>query len=473
MGAPPPTDPGPDKLPPHSIEAEQGVLGCLLLSPADGVARCIQIFKGGPAVFYDHRHRAIYEHIVAKWDANIPIDIITLRQSLDDVGQLESVGGLGYLAGLPNLVPSAENLQHYAEIVANKYVLRRLLVACAEITNQAFAEPKDPSAVVGGAVASIQTISEISVPDTTVGFTKELVNEALDHIEHLQTHASQVAGLSTRLSDLDSLTWGLADGEMIVLAARPSVGKTSLAMNMAEHVAVEQKQPVAVFSMEMTKRALMVRMLCSRARVDGGDMHKGYLTNAEQTKLLVAGTAIANAPLYIDDSSALSIIQLRARAKRMHQMYGIKLFVIDYLQLMNAGMFRAENRQQEVTLISSGIKALAKELKVPVIAISQLKRTDEREPRLSDLRESGSLEQDADIVILLYKHIKESTTPTGVHQDIIPVKALIAKHRNGPTGEVSLLFIKSFTKFEQSAKPGPEIDEQPTLLNDNDDPDTD
>jgi replicative DNA helicase len=271
-----------------------------------------------------------------------------------------------------------------------------------------------------------------------------------------------LTGVGTGFTDLDKMTSGLHPGEMIVIAARPSMGKTSLAMNIAEHVAIEQKLPVGVFSLEMTSESLVLRMLCSRSRVNLRNVRDGFLAERDFPKLTGAAGKLANAPLFIDDSSGLSILQLRAKARRMSQQYGIKLFVIDYLQLLHSTARRAENRQQEIADISSGVKSLAKELNVPVIVLSQLNREMERDksrkPQMSDLRESGAIEQDADLVGLLYKPTKpssgddEDSAGTSEEQEAVSVNLLIAKQRNGPTGDVHLTFLKSYTRFENAAK---------------------
>ena len=273
-----------------------------------------------------------------------------------------------------------------------------------------------------------------------------------------------LTGISTGFADFDKMTTGLHEGEMIVIAARPSVGKTSLAMNIAEHVSLELKVPVGVFSLEMTADQLVLRMLCSRSRVNLRNIRDGFLAERDFPKLTGAAGKLAGAPLFIDDSSALSILQLRAKARRMWQQFGIKLFVIDYLQLLNSTSRRAENRQQEIAEISGGIKSLAKELSVPIIVLSQLNRELEKRgpgerPRLSDLRESGAIEQDADLVGLLYRETKNKDgddETNEVEQDAIPVKLCIAKQRNGPTGDVDLTFLKSYTRFESAAKVSPE-----------------
>jgi replicative DNA helicase len=289
---------------------------------------------------------------------------------------------------------------------------------------------------------------------------KDLVHKAINTIEDYHTRAGALTGLGTGFPDLDKMTSGMHGGEMIVIAARPSMGKTSLAMNIAEAVAIDQKQPVGVFSLEMTAESLVLRMLCSRSRVNLRNIRDGFLAERDFPKLTGAAGKLANAPLFIDDSAGLSILQLRAKARRMYQQHGIKLFVIDYLQLLNASSQKIENRQQEIAQISNGIKALAKELDVPVIVLAQLNRELEkdknRKPRLSDLRESGAIEQDADLVGLLYKPDAEKAEDEdgGGQQDVeaVPVNLLIAKQRNGPTGDVCMTFLKSYTRYESASK---------------------
>ena len=288
---------------------------------------------------------------------------------------------------------------------------------------------------------------------------KDLVHRAINTIEDYHQRQGMITGVGTGFLDFDKMTSGLHGGEMIVIAARPSMGKTSLVMNIVEHVVLEEKQPVGVFSLEMTAESVVLRMLCSRARVNMRNIRDGFLAERDFPKLTGAAGKMANAPLYIDDSAGLSILQLRAKARRMYQQYGVKLIVIDYLQLLNASSSRVENRQQEVAMISNGVKALAKELNVPVIVLSQLNRELEkdksRKPRLSDLRESGAIEQDADLIALLYKpnEGKEGDDDDAPQdQEAIPVNLLIAKQRNGPTGDVHLTFFKGYTRFESAAK---------------------
>jgi replicative DNA helicase len=448
-----------DRLPPHSIEAEQGVLGCVLLSPHDCMGECIEKLKPGGDVFYDLKHQTLFHTLVEMYDAKQAIDLITLQQRLKNVQQLENVGGLAYLSSLPDAVPSAANLEYYLDIVLEKYLLRKMIQTCTAIVGRVFDYEGQVEALLDEVERDILRISEERITGTS-STIKELVNKAISKIEEYHKNQGMLTGISTGFADFDKMTTGLHEGEMIVIAARPSVGKTSLAMNIAEHVSLEVKVPVGVFSLEMTADQLVLRMLCSRSRVNLRNIRDGFLAERDFPKLTGAAGKLAGAPLFIDDSSGLSILQLRAKARRMWQQYGIKLFVIDYLQLLNSTSRRAENRQQEIAEISGGLKSLAKELSVPIIVLSQLNRELEKRgpgerPRLSDLRESGAIEQDADLVGLLYRETKNKDgedETNEVEQDAIPVKLFIAKQRNGPTGDVDLTFLKSYTRFESAAK---------------------
>lgn len=448
-----------DRLPPHSHEAEQGVLGCILLSPQDCLGVCIEKLKRGSEVFYDLRHQQIYELLTEMYDQKEAIDLITVQQQLKDRNLLEGIGGIAYLAGLVDAVPSAANLEYYLEIVREKYLLRRMIHTCTGVVARVYEHEGGVDTLLDEVERDVLQISEERV-EATSRTIKDLVHKAINTIEDFHQRQGMLTGLGTGFADLDKMTSGLHGGEMIVIAARPSMGKTSLAMNIAEHVAIEQRLPVGVFSLEMTAESLVLRMLCSRSRVNLRNVREGFLAERDFPKLTGSAGKLANAPLYIDDSSGLSILQLRAKARRMYQQYGIKLFVIDYLQLLNSTSRRAENRQQEIADISNGVKALAKELDVPVIVLAQLNRELEkdrsRKPRLSDLRESGSIEQDADLVGLLYKPSSgEEDDGAGSavqEQEALAVNLFIAKQRNGPTGDVPLTFVKSYTRFESAAK---------------------
>jgi replicative DNA helicase len=447
-----------DRLPPHSPEAEKGILGCVLLSPNDSMGECIEKSKAGAGIFYDLRHQTIFIALMEMYDKREAIDIITLRQHLKDKELLEQVGGDSYLISLPDAVPSAANLSYYLDIVLEKYVLRKLIHTCTEAVGRVYEFEGEVDALLDEVERDILRVSESRVQEGT-STIKDLVRSAISTIEKFHAQQGMLTGIATGFTDLDKMTTGLHGGEMIVIAARPSMGKTSLAMNIAEHVAIEQRLAVGVFSLEMTADSLVLRMLCSRSRVNLRNVREGFLAERDFPKLTNAAGKLAGAPLFIDDTSGLSILQLRAKARRMWQQYGIKLFVIDYLQLLHSSTARrADNRQQEIADISNGIKALAKELKVPVIVLSQLNRDLEKRgpgerPRLSDLRESGAIEQDADLVGLLYRETKgkEDDEPD-FEQEAVPVKLFIAKQRNGPTGDVDLTFLKPYTRFESAAK---------------------
>jgi len=431
----------------------------------------IELLRGNPEVFYDLRHQTIYKTLLAMFEERQAIDVITLQQRLKDTPErdqrgrptgdnlMKLAGGLGYVASLPDAAPSAANLSYYANIVYEKYLLRRLIHTCTDIIGRIYTYEGEVDVLMDEVERQILHVSEARA-ETGATSTKDLVRDAITNIEKLHASKGMLSGLPTGFDDLDRLTSGLHGGEMIVIAARPSVGKTSLAMNIAEYLAVEQRLPVAVFSLEMTAESLMMRLLCSRAEVNLRNVREGFLAERDFPKLTAAAGKLAGAPLFIDDTSGLSILQLRARARRLAQQHGIKLFVVDYLQLLHSTSRRAENRQQEIADISNGVKALAKELNVPVIVLSQLNRDVERRgegetPRLSDLRESGAIEQDADVVGLLYRVPKgkgEDNQPRPPDEECQAVKLYIAKQRNGPTGEISLTFFRPFTRFKSGAK---------------------
>ena len=446
-----------DRLPPHSIEAEQGVLGCVMLNPNENMGTCIEKFKSGAEVFYDLRHRELYDLIAELYDKKQPIDIFTLSQSLRDRKQLSNVGGLAYLNDLMDKAPSGLNLPYYLEIVREKYVLRKMLHTCSDIVGRVYEEQDNVDSLLDTVERDVLSISEERSENEDKSI-KTLVRDAISTLESYHKNQGMLTGLSSGFHDLDKMTHGMHPGEMVVIAARPSMGKTSLAMNIAEHVALEQNEPVGVFSLEMTAESLILRMLCCRARINLRAVRDGFFAERDFPRITQAATELAKAPIVIDDTPGLSVLQLRARARRMSQQHGIKLFVIDYLQLLNSTARRAENRQQEISDISSGVKALAKELSVPVIVLSQLNRELEkdksRKPRMSDLRESGAIEQDADLIGLLYKPSQgdDDDGPAQSEQESIGVNMLIAKQRNGPTGDVNLTFFKGFTRFENAAK---------------------
>ncbi len=466
--------PSADRPPPHSLEAEQGVLGCLLIEPTECIGQCLERVRApvtlgktgdssrggpapdGPTFFYDLKHQTLFETLVAMYEKRDAIDLITLQQRLRDNHQLELVGGVAYISSLADAVPSAAHLAYYLNIVWDKYLLRKMVRACTEMVRQAQEFEGDVQQLIDSVETEIHRINEERVGESSATM-KDLVGAAITKIESYHNRQGGITGLPTGFGDLDRLTDGLHPGEMIVIAARPSMGKTSLAMNLVEHLVLETGAPVAVFSLEMTAESLVTRMMFSRARMNLRAVRDGFLAERDFPRLTTAASKLAKAPLFIDDTPALSVLQLRARARRLHHHKGIKLIVVDYLQLLHSTSRRAQdNRQQEISEISSGLKALAKELNLPVVVLSQLNRDVERDrnrkPRLSDLRESGAIEQDADLVGLLYKPAAEEEEATEDAAEGIPVNLLIAKQRNGPTGEVSLTFLKNYTRFESAAR---------------------
>ena len=316
-----------DRLPPHSTEAEQGVLGCVLLSPKDGMGVCIEKFKRGSEVFYDLRHQSIFDLLAEMYDQKDAIDLITVQQRLKDNNQLEAIGGLSYLAALIDAVPSAANLEYYLEIVREKFLLRKMIQTCTGVVSRVYEHEGDVDALLDEIERDVLRISEERI-EREAATIKELVHKAINTIEEFHQRQGMLTGVATGFPDLDKMTSGLHGGEMVVIAARPSMGKTSLAMNIAEHVAIEAKLPVGVFSLEMTAESLVLRMLCSRSRVNLRNIREGFLAERDFPKLTGAAGKLASAPLFIDDSSGLSILQLRAKARRMFQQYGIK-FVCD------------------------------------------------------------------------------------------------------------------------------------------------
>ncbi|MDE2021083.1 MAG: replicative DNA helicase, partial [Patescibacteria group bacterium] len=441
-----------DLLPPHSPQAEQGVLGCILADPTNCLPTVAEAIESES--FYDLRHREIFDHCRRMMDNGIPIDLITLQARMSEAKMLDNVGGILYLNEIQDSITSPANLPYYLEIVAEKSLLRRVLSACIESAD----EIREWTGGVDELVDRIETRMigfSLARNQKKTDAIKSVVHRAIDAIQYRFDHQGEVTGIKTGFPDLDNMTDGLHAGEMWVIAARPSMGKTSLAMNIVERVALEEKLPVGVFSLEMSSESLVTRMICSLSRANLRQINRGFLSESDFPKICTASTRIGNSRLFIDDTAGLSILQLRARARRMGQQHGIKLFVVDYLQLLNAAGKRSEeNRQQEIADISGGLKAMAKELNVPVIVLAQLNREIEkdrkRKPRLSDLRESGAIEQDADLVGLLYK--PESSEDEDQECEAAQVNLLIAKQRNGPTGDVNLTFLKPYTRFESAAK---------------------
>jgi replicative DNA helicase len=443
-----------DRVLPNSVEAEMAVLGAMLLKPQE--AGPLVRERINEAHFYYGPHQLIFREIVAQQDALQSIDLITLTQRLQDKGLLEQIGGAVYLTDLYTRVPTAAHVEDYVEIVHEKFLLRRLVAAAADIVSRCF-EQQDQVKTWLDEVE--QHLFEITTErsSSVARPVRNLIKDAMASIERLYDQRGAVTGLATGFRDLDRLTSGLHDGNMIVIAARPSMGKTALAMNIAEHVAIDQNLPVGVFSLEMSSEELVKRMLCSRAKVNLRAVRDGFLSAKDFHPLTAAASQLMKAPIYIDDSASLTIGQVRSKARRLKSQHDIRLLVVDYLQLMRSPSRRSElNRQVEIAEISSGVKALAKELRIPVVVLSQLNRQPEQreggKPRLADLRESGAIEQDADVVGLLVR--PEMYADDDQHKSETEGEAtlVIAKQRNGPTGEVSLTFLKEYTRFVDRAK---------------------
>ncbi len=436
-----------NRVPPQSIEAEVCVLGSMILN-APCIDIVVQIVR--PEHFYRPSHRLIFETLVEMHEVKKPVELVLLKDELTRRKQLESVGGVDYLVNIVEGVPTAANAEYYARIVRDKALLRELITAGTDIVRQAYETREEATDVIDRAENRIFRIATEHVGDQAVGL-KGLLQQTF---ETLQEHDGKlITGLASGYHQLDEITSGFQNGEMIIIAARPSMGKTSMLLNVAEHMAVVDKVPVAIFSMEMSKEQLAQRLLASHARFDLRRMRRGMISAEDWTNLQLAAGDLESAPIYVDDSAELTILQLRAKARRLAAAHEIRCVFVDYLQLMTY-RGRADSRQAQIAEISRGIKSLARELNVPVIAAAQLNRspTDRpgHRPRMSDLRESGSLEQDADVVSLLhcedyYHRGQGDYTPTGI------TELILAKQRNGPTGLVKFTFLSQCTRFEAAA----------------------
>lgn len=443
-----------DRVLPNSLDAEMAVLGAMLLSPAEAGAQARERLT--EQHFYYAPHQVIFREIAVLQDAMQAIDPVTLTQRLQDKNQLDEIGGPAYVSDLFMRVPTAAHIEHYIDIVCEKFLLRQLVAAGTDIVARSFEQQDDVKAWLDEVEQEIFRITAEQSP-TSARPVRELIKDAIHSIEQLYDKRGAVTGLPTGYRDLDRMTSGLHPATMIVIAGRPSMGKTALAMNIAEHVAIDQGLPVGVFSLEMSSEELVKRMLCSRARVNLRAVRDGFLGEKDFHPLTAAASQLMKAPLYIDDSAALTLAQVRAKARRMKSQFDIRLLVVDYMQLMRAPSRRAElNRQVEIADISAGIKALSKELRIPVIVLSQLNRQPEsREggrPKLADLRESGAIEQDADVVGLLVRPEVYAEEEGEKAAEKGKATLFIAKQRNGPTGDVELTFLSEYTRFEDQAK---------------------
>lgn len=437
-----------EKIPPQNLEAEMSVLGSMMLEK-EAILKVIELLQEED--FYRDAHREIYKAICRLYDKGEPIDLVTLANELTREGILEQIGGATYLTTLLNTVPTAANVEYYAKIVKEKSMLRSLINASTQIIQMGY-EEGDANIVIDKAQSLIFGVTD---ERTRRGFVpiKQLVKDSFEYIESLYHRKEHVTGLATGFVDFDLLTSGLQPADFIVIAGRPSMGKSAFCANIACHIAIEEKKPVAIFSLEMSRDQLVQRMLCSEARVDMNKLRTGYLSEEDWHPLTAAASRLTEAPIFIDDTAGISVLEVRAKARRLKAEYDIALLIIDYLQLMQFHE-KVESRQQEISEISRSLKSLSRELNIPLVVVSQLSRAvetrkEDYRPRLSDLRESGAIEQDADVVGFVFReeyYRKDDEKVKGL------AEIIIGKQRNGPIGEVKLAWLGRFTRFENLAK---------------------
>ena len=436
-----------EKVPPQNNEAEQAVLGAMFLEK-DAIAKAIELVE--VQSFYKEAHRKIFSTVVNLYDKNKAVDIVTLTNELKKEGTLEDVGGSSYIASLASNLPTSANIEHYAKIVREKFILRRLIQTATRIVTDSFESSQGVDALLDKAEKMIFDITAHKVESRFTSI-KDIIKSSIETIDNLYQRKENITGVATGFHDFDVITAGLQKSDFIIIAGRPSMGKSALVSCIAEHAGIIEKTPLAFFSLEMSKEQLVQRMLCSHARVDSHKVRTGFLSQSDWPRLVNAAGKLSEAPVYIDDTPGISVLELRAKARRLKSQFDVGLIVLDYLQLMQ-GPSGSENRQQEISEISRALKALARELSVPIIAVSQLSRAVEQRadhrPLLSDLRESGAIEQDADLVVLLLR--EEYYNPTDENKGIAEI--IIAKQRNGPVGSLRLAFLNEYTRFENLAK---------------------
>lgn len=440
------------RKPPQNVDAEQSVLGAILLENS-AVDRAIELIT--PDDFYKESHRRIFLAMLGLTESGEAIDLITLPEALRKKDELDKVGGVAYITGLVNAVPNAANIRYHCKIVREKAILRHLINTATDIVTRGYEDNRDVDEFLDDAEKTIFEIAEKKIKPSF--FTvKTVIKDSFEMIERLYDRKEMITGVPTGFKDLDEMTAGLQTSDLIIVAGRPSMGKTAFCLNIASHVAVKMKLPVAIFSLEMSKEQLVLRMLSSEARIDGKKVRTGHLAQSDWNSLTAAAGELAEAPIFIDDSSGMNVLEMRAKARRLKRENGLGLVIIDYLQLMR-GYGNAESRQQEISDISRSLKGLAKELGCPVIALSQLNRAVEtrtdRKPLLADLRESGAIEQDADVIMFIYReefYKKCECPPDGNCMCGRRGKATVSigKQRNGPTGDFDLTFISKYARFE-------------------------
>ncbi len=436
-----------DRIPPQNIEAEQAVLGAVLLEK-DTLITISEILIVDD--FYRTAHQRIYKSMINISETGEPVDLVTLTANLQNNKILEDIGGVTYLTDLVNAVPTAANAEYYAKIVKEKAIIRKLIKVTTEIASTSYSGNEDVNELISLAE---KRILEITNRKTNSGFVliKEVLEKTIDQIEYLHNNSGEITGTISGYTDLDKITTGFQKSDLIIIAARTSVGKTAFALNVAQNVGCRSKTPVAIFSLEMSAIQLVQRMISSEGNLDGHKLRTGNLDDSDWTKLTIAMSTLAEAPIYIDDTPGINIFDIRSKARRLKAEKGLSLIIIDYLQLINV-RGKLDNRQQEISEISRQLKSIARELEVPVIALSQLSRAVEqrqdKRPMLSDIRESGSIEQDADVVAFLYR--EDYYDPETEKKNIVEI--IIAKHRNGPTGRIELIFLKNYNKFLNAIK---------------------
>jgi len=429
---------------PHNIDAERSLLGAVLVNN-ENYYRVIELLR--PEDLYLDAHRTILRQMIALIERARVIDLVTLQEELVRATQLESVGGIGYLASLLDGIPHLINIEHYIEIIREKSLLRQMVNATNKIMAECFDQAVPAEEILDRAEKALFDLSEKRIK---TGFipVRDMEGSATRLLEKLYNEREMITGVATGYVDLDRMTSGLQRADLVILAARPSMGKTAFCLNIAQHVALKAGGKVGIFSLEMSKEQLLMRLLCAQSMVDAHKVRTGYIGRDDFTKLIEALGEVTRAPIFLDDSSSLTVMEMRAKSRRLKAEHGLDLIIVDYLQLMS-GYGKVENRVQEISGISRGLKSLAKELDVPVIALSQLSRAPEQRqgdhrPQLSDLRESGSIEQDADVVMFIYR--EEVYKPDD--ENMGKAELIISKQRNGPTGVVKLAFLRQFTKFE-------------------------
>ncbi len=436
------------RLPPQNIEAEQSILGGVLLDNG-AFSKALEVVSSED--FYRESHRRIFDSMVELFEKNDPTDLITLTETLKRKNQLEEVGGSSYLASLADGIPTAANITYYARIVKEKAVLRKLIQTATDIVTEGYESRAEVDELLDTAEQSIFQITDSRIRPTFFDL-KTILKGSFETIEKLYERKELITGVPTGFVDFDSMTSGLQPSELIVIAGRPSMGKTALCLNMARNASVNSNVSVAFFSLEMSKEQLALRLLCSEAKVDAHDLRRGRLTHADWPKLTMAAGVLSEASIAIDDSPSLSVLEMRAKARRLKAERGLGLVIVDYLQLMR-GRGGVDRREQEISEISRSLKALAKELNIPVVALSQLnRRVEERtdkKPILADLRESGAIEQDADVIVFIYRDEMYKRAEEGGEAGTADI--IIGKQRNGPTGQIRLAFLSSYACFENYA----------------------